>query len=273
MRSQIHQNGESRSKEMKLNASARKFIARTKISHLGLFEQKNLKRISPLAKKKLDHSFVKLLNFFLNLTAQTSPSILKKGILIAQPLAAVAQSLLTNTSIYFSTPAGGKNLLQTGKSEDFARNILVSCNTSFLNSSQIKPVVNAILKLCDASLISNLQDSPALNTTTDKALACINNKYNDQCHIDDVVNSPGYVAGEIFAIAVVVLLALCCLRCICKFCCSSTSPSHDTPLLDPRNNQSDADRIIAVMHEQEKDRRNRECAEVFCGKTCTVLCC
>jgi hypothetical protein len=83
-------------KEMKLNASARKFLARTKLSHSGLFEQKPLRKISSQSVT----------------TAQDTKS-----------------NQNATFDLCFSTPAGGQKIT-ANQSSDSTQQILKSCNTS-----------------------------------------------------------------------------------------------------------------------------------------------
>ncbi len=160
----------------KMNASARKFIARRRLSNNGKFAQKMLKN-------------------------EIIPSIIEEPTL--------------EKNYYFSTSAGGKNVLSTNKTTlTDTQNILTICNTVIL--SQITPVTRTILNLCDGSVIKALNGSKDINT--DPALHCINDQFNAQCKTTSSSSLNAFL--EIFL--PIIFFAGCCYA-IKKCCCTPPS--------------------------------------------------
>lgn len=139
-------------RKTKMNATARKFVARTRFTHSGLFEQKPLRKISSLSTVAIQ---------------DTTYSI--------QDTASQAVNL------YFSTPSGGQNVLTTNQSSSSTQTILMSCNTSSIAPNTI---IRTVLTLCDGSIIKALNGSNNLNISTDPSLKCINDKFNPLCRSD-----------------------------------------------------------------------------------------
>ena len=175
----------------KMNATARKFVARRRLAHGGLFEQKPLRKIS-------------------------SPSTVP-----IQDTHSTQDITSQAVNLYFSTPKGGKNVLTTNQSSSSAQTILTSCNTSTITQSAINQTV---LTLCDGSVIKALSGSPNLNITTDPSLKCINDKFKAQCGTS---SSPlNYYIETAIPLAVFFLACYC----IGKHCCQKKPRDEGVPL-------------------------------------------
>ncbi len=209
---------------MKLNASARKFVARTRLSHSDFFEQKPLRKIS------------------------------SQSITSTQNIESTQNTTNTTVDLYFSTPAGGKNVISTNQSSNSTQQILISCNTSVLAPSTL--ILKTILTLCDGSEIKALQGSNDLNITTDPSLKCINDEFNSLC------GSSSLSTGAIVAIGAVLLIVAGCCYGVYKRCCASEEDRR------PRSPQmSEAEK--ALLYELDRQRWERFGNSV--AKVCTIL--
>lgn len=164
----------------KMNSSARKFVARTRFTHNGFFEQKPLRKISSPAA-------------FIQDDTHSTQEITSQAV-----------------NLYFSTPKGGKNVLMTNQSSSSAQTILTSCNTSTITQSTISQTV---LTLCDGSVIKALSGSPNLDITTDPSLKCINDKFKTQCG-----TSSSLLNDYTETVIPLVVFVIACY-CIGKHCC------------------------------------------------------
>ena len=209
-------------KEMKLNASARKFVARTRLSHSGFFEQKPLRKIS------------------------------SQSITPTQDIESTQNITNTTVDLYFSTPAGGKNVISTNQSSNSTQQILMSCNTSVLAPSTL--ILKTILTLCDGSEIKALQGSNDLNITTDPSLKCINDEFNSLCGEGSSLST-----GAIIAIGAVLLIVGGCCYGAYKHCCEGNRP--------PPSPSSEASKALL----RELDRRRWERAGDNLAKVCMIL--
>ncbi len=245
-------------KEFKMDASTRKFLARRNISH-NLFEQKP----KPMQKSRwmkvqtTDNWLSDLGKHIASAIAKAPSNLTKMNILFSQ----IIPVLSLSNNFYFSTPAGGKNVLVTEKSETDTKEILTACITGNVNPNTI---LRTVLTLCDGSIINALNGSLLLNTTTDPSLKCIDDRFNDQCE------SPNIFKDTVLPIGVVLLLALI-FGCCCKYyCCKSSSNSEDEQLTGHIPLSDNAERFFARENAEARRERDMACIN-GCFAICTIL--
>ena len=216
----------------KMNASARKFVARTRLTHSGLFEQKPLRKIS------------------------SSSTVSIQDIHSTQDITSQAVNL------YFSTPYGGKNVLTTNQSSSSAQTILTSCNTSPITQGTI---IRTVLTLCDSSVIKALNGSLNLDVTTDPSLKCINDKFTAQCGSDS--SSTSTILETLFSL---LFLAGCCYA-IKKCCCEKKSSESGVNLSEnPNSLLAEQNRLLREQHEYYS-RLNSQRWQEYGARFCAIL--
>lgn len=270
--------------EGRINSSTRKFIARNRLAHSGKFDPNRLKRPA-LSDKAIAKNVLKSLTNFVSLImANTPETFLKGGIFFTQILSNVVTA--TQQNFTFLTPAGGKNVLVTEKVAE-SQDILAICNTTQLNMSVIVNLTNLITELCDGSTILALNGSdPSLNTTTDPALMCIENKFDSSCKES---STSGLSTGGIVAIVVTGVLAVCCVYRCCRSKpkqdsiptpvvmkpSTSAAPSKKVSPKTPSNLKSPllmhTESSSSIYHRSDNHNTNQVAPQIHVHNTCLIL--